>query len=96
VKLVWTRLAQEDRRVIREHIASDNPNAALVIDGLISEKAARLVNVPEMGKRGRVPETRELVVHRSYVLIYAIKADQVQVLRVLHTARQWPPAGKGQ
>ncbi|WP_183027416.1 type II toxin-antitoxin system RelE/ParE family toxin [Variovorax sp. UMC13] len=95
MKLVWTRLAQEDRRAIREHIASDDPRAALAIDELFSAKAARLVHVPEMGKRGRVPETRELVAHRSYVLIYAIKADQVQVLRVLHTARQWPPAGEG-
>ena len=48
-----------------------------------------------MGKPGRVQGTRELVAHRSYILIYAVKADQVQVLRLLHTARQWPSAGKG-
>ncbi|MCU4122095.1 type II toxin-antitoxin system RelE/ParE family toxin [Variovorax sp. N23] len=95
MKLVWTRLAQEDRRAIREYIAGDNPRAALAMDALVSEKAARLVSLPEMGKPGRVLETRELVIHRSYILIYAIKSDQVQVLRVLHTARRWPPTGKG-
>jgi addiction module RelE/StbE family toxin len=95
VKLVWTRLAQEDRRAIREYIAGDNLNAALAMDELVSEKAARLVTLPEMGKPVRVPKTRELVIHRSYILIYTIKTDQVQVLRLLHTARQWPPAGKG-
>lgn len=96
MKLVWTRLAHEDRRAIREYIASDNPGAALAMDELFSDKAARLVNIPEMGKPGRVPGTRELVVHRSYILVYTIKANQVQVLRVLHTARQWPSAGQGQ
>lgn len=94
MKLVWTRLALEDRRAIRDYIAGDNPSAALAMDELVSQKAARLVTLPEMGKPGRVLETRELVIHRSYILIYAIKTDQVQVLRVLHTARQWPPAGR--
>lgn len=95
MKLVWTRLAQDDRRAIRDYIAGDNPSAALAMDELLAEKAACLATLPEMGKPGRVPSTRELVIHRSYILIYAIKTDQVQVLRVLHTARQWPPAGKG-
>lgn len=94
MKLVWTRPAQEDRRAIRDYIAGDNPIAALAMDELFSEKAARLANIPEMGKPGRVQGTRELVAHRSYILIYAVKADQVQVLRLLHTARQWPSAGK--
>ncbi|MBT2336275.1 type II toxin-antitoxin system RelE/ParE family toxin [Variovorax paradoxus] len=95
MKLVWTRLAQEDRRAIRDYIAGDNPSAALAMDELFSEKAASLTRIPEMGKPGRVQGTRELVAHRSYILIYAIKVDQVQVLRLLHTARQWPSAGKG-
>jgi len=90
VRLVWTRPAREDRRVIREYIAADDPMAALAMDELFSQKTARLVTVPEMGKPGRVDGTRELVAHRSYLLIYAVKDDQVQVLRVLHTARQWP------
>lgn len=87
MKLAWTRLAQQDRRTIREYIADDNAHAALAMDELFSDKAAGLVNLPEMGKPGRVPATRELVVHRSYILVYTVKANQVQVLRVLHTAR---------
>nr|WP_308937255.1 type II toxin-antitoxin system RelE/ParE family toxin [Duganella sp. 1411] len=34
--------------------------------------------------------TRELVVHRHYALIYKVVGDQVYILRILHTARQWP------
>ncbi len=90
MKLVWTRLAQADRRAIRSYIATDDPTAALAMDELLSQKAARLAHLPEMGKPGRVDGTRELVAHRSYILIYAVKDDQVQVLRIMHTARQWP------
>ena len=90
MKLVWTRLAQADRRAIRGYIAAADPRAALAMDELFSQKAARLAHLPEMGKPGSVEGTRELVAHRSYILIYAVKGDYVQVLRVLHTARQWP------
>ena len=90
MKLVWTRLAQADRRAIREYIATDDQRAALSMDELFTQKAARLAQLPEMGKPGRVDGTRELVAHRSYILIYAVKDDHVQVLRIMHTARQWP------
>jgi toxin ParE1/3/4 len=91
VKLVWTRPAREDRKVIREYIATDNPSAALDLDELLSEKAARLVDHPGLGRPGRLQGTRELVAHRNYILIYDVSGDWVRVLRVLHAARQWPP-----
>lgn len=91
MKLVWTRPAREDRKAIREYIAADNPSAALDLDELLSEKAARLVDHPGLGRPGRLQGTRELVVHRNYILIYDVAGDLVRVLRVLHAARQWPP-----
>ena len=90
VRLVWTRPASIDRKDIREHVAEANPNAALALDELLSEKAARLADDPALGRIGRVPGTRELVAHRNYVLVYDMADDQVRVLRVLHAARQWP------
>lgn len=92
MKLVWTRPAREDRKVIREYIAADNPSAALDLDELLSEKAARLVDHPSHGRPGRLQGTRELVAHRNYILIYDVAGDLVRVLRVLHAARQWPPS----
>jgi hypothetical protein len=50
---------------------------------LFSEKAARLVNMPSMGRPGRLAGTRELVAHRHYILIYDVADDSVRVLRVL-------------
>jgi addiction module RelE/StbE family toxin len=94
VRLAWTRSAQSDRAEIRAFIAADNPRAALALDELISEKAARLADHPELGRPGRVEGTRELVVHRNYILVYDIAGDLVRILRMLHAARQWPPAKK--
>jgi plasmid stabilization system protein ParE len=58
---------------------------------LFSEKTARLVDHPDLGRPGRVAGTRELVAHRNYVVVYDTAGDLVRVLRVLHVARQWPP-----
>ncbi len=92
VRLVWTRPAQDDRREIRGYIGADNPKAALALDELFSAAAARLLQHPQLGRPGRVESTRELVAHRNYILIYDLAGDLVRVLRVLHAARQWPPA----
>ncbi|MBA5607175.1 type II toxin-antitoxin system RelE/ParE family toxin [Duganella sp. FT3S] len=92
MKLVWTRPASLDRKEIREYIAQDNPAAALALDALLGTMAGRLADHPGLGKPGRVAGTRELVAHQHYILLYDTAGDQVRVLRVLHTARQWPPS----
>ena len=66
--------------------------AALALDELFAEKAVRLADHPGLGRPGRVNSTRELVVHQHYLMIYDLANDQVRILRVLHTARQWPGA----
>lgn len=90
--LFWTPEAAKDRDVIYDYIEADNPTAALTLDELFAEKATRLVDHPGLGHAGRVPGTRELVVHRNYVLVYDTAASVVRILRVLHAAREWPPA----
>lgn len=90
MKLAWTRTAHSDRKVIREHIAQHAPKAALDLDGLISNKASLLIAHPELGRIGRVAGTRELVAHKNYILIYDLTDSMVRILRILHSARQWP------
>jgi toxin ParE1/3/4 len=51
-----------------------------------------LSQYPEMGRPGRVKDTRELVIHRTpYVAIYRIRAGVVEIFRLLHGAQRWPP-----
>jgi addiction module RelE/StbE family toxin len=91
MNLLWTRPARADRREIFEFIAADNLRAARKMDLVFTEKAEILTRFPELGRPGRVPGTRELLAHRHYFLIYRIHGDAVQILRLLHTSRQWPP-----
>lgn len=90
-KLSWTREAIRDRDEIYDYIEADNPVAAMALDELFFEKAARLVDHPALGRPGRVAGTPELVVYGNYVVVYDLIGDRIRVLRVLHAARQWPP-----
>ncbi|MDP2751230.1 MAG: type II toxin-antitoxin system RelE/ParE family toxin [Rhodocyclaceae bacterium] len=91
MKLFWTPTARENRKEIRRYIAADNRKAASNMDQLFSKAASRLIDHPKMGRSGRLTNTRELVVHRNYILIYDITDDTLRILRVMHVARQWPP-----
>ena len=90
MRLMWTQSANAERRAIREHIATDNPVAALALDELFSEKVSRLLDHPGLGRPGRIAGTREWVVHQNYIVIYDVTGDVPRVLRVVHAARRWP------
>lgn len=76
---------------IVDHIALENPSAALDIWDDIERQIERLRDFPRSGRIGRVPETRELVVSGTpYIVVYLI-SDDVELIRVLHGAQKWPP-----
>ena len=89
MRVIWTPEAEQDRFVIWDYIAADNPSAAVNLDRLFSESARRLELNPLLGKKGRVAGTRELVVHERYYLLYEIDNDTVWVLAVMHTSQQF-------
>jgi plasmid stabilization system protein ParE len=44
-----------------------------------------------MGKPGRIPHTRELVIPDTpFIVVYTTVEQTVQIVTVLHTARKWP------
>lgn len=53
----------------------------------------RLATFPLSGKAGRIPGTRELMVPGlPYVLLYHMpQKNAVEIIRVVHTSRLWPP-----
>lgn len=86
----WTDEARQDLAAIVAYIASDNPDAALALLDLIENRADRLPDMPLAHRRGRLPGTREMVLHPNYILIYSLTAEGITILRVLHSARNWP------
>lgn len=90
-KIRWLRLALADLDELMVYIAKDNPEAATKVAGKIWETTRMLSNHPAMGKPGRLPGTREMVVTgTSYIVPYRVVANEVQILRILHGARKWP------
>lgn len=79
-----------DRGAIMEYIAQDNPSAAIDLDLEFETKAENARQRPRLYKPGRVKGTREIVVRPNYVMVYRVTGDLVEVLRVLHSAQQWP------
>ena len=93
MRVRWRPVAEADRDAILDHIARDNPVAAIELGDAIERRVAALPQHPKLYRVGRVRGTRELVVHPNYVLVYRIARDEIQILRVLHSAQQWPPEG---
>jgi addiction module RelE/StbE family toxin len=90
MKLIWSPRSENELAAIVDYIAADNLDAALEFDCHITNSAERLMDFPKMGKPGRIEGTREVIVHEHYILVYEIESDELRVLSVLHTSRQWP------
>jgi toxin ParE1/3/4 len=91
---IWSREAIADLAALRAYIAQDDPAAARrVALHIIRNVETLLSNSPEMGRPGRIPGTRELVIPRTpYIVPYRLVGNSIQVLRVFHGARRWPEA----
>lgn len=91
MKIRWLDQAVLDLKAVKAHIARDNPAAAAGIAQRIREAVQVVGRYPAAGRIGRVPDTREVVVSGTpYIIPYRIKANVVEILRVLHAAQEWP------
>lgn len=91
MKLEWSCFALDDRETIFDYIEIESPRSAVMVDEKLEAASDQLVVFPEMGRPGRITDTRELVVTGlPYILIYRVASDAVRILRVLHTSQQWP------
>lgn len=89
--ILWHARALEDVAHIRDYIAADNPGAAGAIARRLYDAAQGLREMPEIGRPGRLPDTRELVVAGTpFIIPYRVRDGIVEILRVIHAARRWP------
>lgn len=89
--LRWSSRALLDLQRLADRIAADGkPLAAQTFVKALADKVARLEQFPLLGRMGQLADTRELVVHKHHVVTYRLRADEVQVLQVWHTATAQP------
>lgn len=90
--VLWSPQAVADLASLRAYIAEDNKAAAPRVVLHIIRNIERLLSEhPDMGRPGRVPGTRELVIPQTpYIVPYRVRDNRIQVLRVYHGARKWP------
>jgi len=89
---IWSPEAIADLVALRAHIQQDNLAATQSVALHILHNVETLLpNSPEMGRPGRVPGTRELVIPRTpFIVPYRLVGNTIQILRVFHGARRWP------
>lgn len=91
MKLIWSPEARVDLREMVLYLADKNPYAAREFYERIAKVAGELIDAPYIGRPGRVPGTRELVITNTpYILPYQIRPDRIEILRVYHSAKKWP------
>ena len=49
-----------------------------------------LGEMPYLGRKGRVAGTHERLAHPSYLIVYRINSQSIDILNIIHTKRQYP------
>ena len=91
MRIVWSETAITNLVEIRDYIAQDKPEAARKLAQRILECAERLARHPYLGRAGREPETRELIIGGTpYIVCYRVHKERLAILAVLHSAQERP------
>lgn len=97
MRLVWSRRATRDAEHAAEWIAKDRPEGALEwLDGL----HAAMLRLEQFPFSGQVlPEiplaARREIPYGGYRVIYRLRPDRVEILRVAHGRRDLRPRDRG-
>lgn len=87
----WTESAYEDLTDLLSYFQDQGePDIGKRLVAKIHKATGTLRTFPHAGRTGLLKDTRELVIpHISYFLIYQVRQDVVDVLRVMHTSKLW-------
>ena len=91
MRVRWLRKALRNLDDEATYIAVDDENAAQFVVQRVMSAVALLADQPGLGRPGRVPETRELVIPKTrYIVPYRVAGDTIEILRVFHATRRLP------
>jgi len=92
MKIVWSRRATRHLQAAYKYWAREK--SASAADKMLERIFAAvelLEDHPELGRRGRISGTRELVlVPTPFLIAYRVRRNRIDILALLHGARKWP------
>jgi len=90
MRLRWTVPAADDLENIRSYLQENYPDFAEPTVRTIYRRIRLLKTSPNAGRSGHRSGTRELALTPlPYVVVYAVKADAVEILHIYHGAQDW-------
>lgn len=91
MKVIWSVRAIRHLTALRAYIAKDSERGAATTARRILDAITLLATQPSLGRPGRLPGTRELVVPGTpSVVPYRVRGEQVELLAVFHGRQKWP------
>ena len=92
MKVNWTSAARAQLRDIRAFVAHSSPQYATKVVDRLTKRSQQIATFPRSGRI--VPEANNVnireVIEGPYRIIYHILEDEIDVIAVVHGARQWP------
>lgn len=91
MQVKWLEKALLDLDDVEAYISQTNSPAAEEVVLKILRTVSLLRDQPGLGRVGRVPGTKELIIPETlYIVPYRVKGGLLQILRIYHTSRMWP------
>ncbi|TRU45445.1 MAG: type II toxin-antitoxin system RelE/ParE family toxin [Microcystis aeruginosa Ma_QC_Ch_20071001_S25] len=89
MKVFWTETAVNHLSAIYNYISQNSPQYAQRLVERLTRRSEQIANFPFSGRIVPEFETEQLreVIEGSYRIIYYIKPEQIDVIAVLHAAR---------
>ncbi len=85
----WRPLARAQLSETLEYISDRNLVAASELYKNIEAAISALPQHPYLYRFGRVPGTREIVVHPNYLVVYRV-TNRIEIVTVLHARQEYP------
>jgi toxin ParE1/3/4 len=91
MQFCWTEEAADDLQRIADYLLIHAPGRAPELLRVIYDAPSTLLTFPNRGRPGKREGTRELVLTPlPYIVVYKVLGDVIFVVRILHSAQQWP------
>lgn len=91
MRIRWTEQANRHLNQAFSYIVEQDKHAALKVINKVEAIVTMLSSHPKMGRKGRVKNTRELVIAGTpYIVVYRTDAEHISIIAVIHASQRWP------